>query len=385
MNINRIKRNQRPASGKLKGRELDVAITALTNAGDGIGRLDDQVIFVPYTMPGDEVRAKVIQDKGSFLVAELIEVVTPSPDRIAPSCGYFGECGGCDWLHIPYPYQLNVKVDELRETLLRIGGLAEIKIEEIIASPKPTHYRNRIQGHIRNGAFHFMRKGSNKLIAIEKCEIADDLINQQLAQGFEAPVAGKVEIGVSDKQVTVTPLNAKQTTDSGFRQVNSEMGIILSELVLDAVRGGDFDSINDLYCGRGDWTNAIARLFPEAAVLGIDAMPENISLAKSQATRDGLKNVKYLQARVEDALDQVKVKNSFCIVDPPRAGLDASVCKALCKRPAKQLIYVSCHAATLARDLKLLANGYVVTSVQPLDMFPQTSHLECLVKLQASK
>ncbi len=386
MNINRFKKNQRSASGKYKGRELEITITSLTNAGDGIGRLDDQVIFVPYSMPGDEVRIKVIQDKGSFLIAELIEIVSPSVDRTVPSCEYFGECGGCDWLHIPYQLQLEVKTEQLSETLRRIGGLAEIEVEEIVASPKPANYRNRIQGHIRDSAFHFMRRGSNKLIAVEKCDIADSLINKRLALGFEDMAAGKVEISVNDNQVSVVPLNAKQATGMGFRQVNTEMGIILGELVLDSARGGEFTSINDLYCGRGDWTNAIARCLPETSVLGIDAMPENIALAKSRAAREGLTNVRYLQARVEDALDKVKVKNSFCIVDPPRAGLDAAVCKALCKRPARELIYVSCHAATLARDLKLLTTGgYEVASVQPLDMFPQTSHLECVVKLRASK
>ena len=386
MKINRIKKTRHQASGKLKGRELNLEITALTNAGDGIGHLDQQVVFVPYTMPGDEVRIKVLQDKGAFLIAELLEVVSPGSDRIAPSCDYFGRCGGCDWQHIPYDMQLNVKTEQLRETLLRIGGLADVEIQEIIASPKQTHYRNRIQGQLRNGAFHFMGKGSNKLIAINKCTIADAQINERLAQGFEGSPTGKSEISISDTQVTVVPINNKNSTELGFRQVNTEMGATLSDLVLDAVRASDCDLVHDLYCGRGEWTNEIARLMPEATVLGIDAMKDNIALAQANASQAGLQNVQYIEARVEDALDKVKVKNSFCIVDPPRAGLDAAVCKALSKRPAKDLIYVSCHAAALARDLKLLTNGgYKVISVQPLDMFPQTSHLECLVRLQASK
>ncbi len=348
-----------------------------------MGHLDEQVVFVPYTMPGDQVRIKVQQDKGSFLIAELLEVVEPSADRIEPSCSYFGKCGGCDWLHIPYQMQLEVKVAELRETLARIGGLADIEIKPIISSPKPTRYRNRIQGQIRDGGFHFMRKKSNKLIAIAKCEIADDLINQRLEKGFAGMAAAKVEIGVTENKVSVEALKPKQTSALGFRQVNTEMGQVLNDIVLEAVSNSDTTIVNDLYCGRGDWTNTIAKKLPEAAVLGIDAMPDNITLAQSRARQQGLQNVKYLLAKVEEALDKIKVKKSFCIVDPPRAGLDTAVCEALCKRPAKELIYVSCHAATLARDLKLLVNnGYQVGSVQPLDMFPQTSHLECVVKLE---
>lgn len=383
--VNRIKKNRHSASGKLKGKQLQVEIVSLTNTGDGLARLEEQVVFVPYTMPGDTVRVKVLQDKGRFLIATLVEVVRESSDRIKPSCDYFGECGGCDWLHIPYPLQLDVKVEELRETLSRIGGLPDTGIQKVIASPKPLHYRNRIQGHVKDNVFHFVRKGSNNLIPISRCQIADDRINQRIAQGFEETVRGKVELSVRNEQVLLTPLHTRSTRDEGFQQINTEVGAALHDLVLSTLRDGEFTSVNDLYCGRGEWANAIARLLPDTPVVGIDAMPENIALAQSHAAREGLGNVDYLLARVEEALNRFKVKNSFCIVDPPRAGLDAAVTKALCMRPAKTLVYVSCHAATLARDLKILTNGgYEITLIQPLDMFPQTSHLECLVKLRAS-
>lgn len=383
--INKAKKKHHSASGKLKGKELQVDIVSLTNTGDGLARHDNQVVFVPYTMPGDTVRIKVLQDKGSFLIASLLEIVAESPDRIIPSCDYFGKCGGCDWLHIPYQLQLDVKVNELRETLSRIGGLLDTEIQEIIASPKSTRYRNRIQGHIQDNAFHFMRRGSNKLIAIRQCEIADARINQRIAQGFKDIARGKVELSVSDEKVLLTPKLAKGGGDGGFRQVNTEMGLVLHDLVLSTLRTGEFESVNDLYCGRGEWTNAIAQLLPNASVVGIDAMPENIALAESHAAREGLQNVNYVQALVEEALSRFEVKNSFCIVDPPRAGLDTAVTKALCRRPARELIYVSCHAASLARDLKILTDGgYEITLIQPLDMFPQTAHLETLVRLRAS-
>ena len=383
--INKAKKKHHSASGKLKGKELQVDIVSLTNTGDGLARHDNQVVFVPYTMPGDMVRIKVLQDKGSFLIASLLEIVAESPDRIIPSCDYFGKCGGCDWLHIPYQLQLDVKVNELRETLSRIGGLPDTEIQEIIASPKSTRYRNRIQGHIQDNAFHFMRRGSNKLIAIRQCEIADARINQRIAQGFKDIARGKVELSVSDEKVLLTPKLAKGGGDGGFRQVNTEMGLVLHDLVLSTLRTGEFESVNDLYCGRGEWTNAIAQLLPNASVVGIDAMPENIALAESHAAREGLQNVNYVQALVEEALSRFEVKNSFCIVDPPRAGLDTAVTKALCRRPARELIYVSCHAASLARDLKILTDGgYEITLIQPLDMFPQTAHLETLVRLRAS-
>jgi len=157
MKNKRIIKNQYNATGKLKGRELEVSVTSLTNTGDGLGHIDQQVVFVPYTMPGDKVRLKVVQDKGTFLIAELLEVLEPAPDRIIPSCSYFGKCGGCDWLHIPYELQLEVKVEQLLETLQRIGGLADVAVDKIIASPAPMNYRNRIQGNLRDGTFHYMQ------------------------------------------------------------------------------------------------------------------------------------------------------------------------------------------------------------------------------------
>lgn len=383
MNQNKRKKN-RYASGKLNGRELVIEITGLTNTGDGIGRFDQQVVFVRHTMPGDEVRVKVTKDKGTFLIADLLEVVTPAANRIVPVCKYFGKCGGCDWLHIPYELQLEAKVEQLSETMQRIGDLADLEIQQTIASPSELNYRNRIQGQLRDGVFHFRQKSSNKLIPIEKCEIADPVINDRIASGFNDLSAGKVEISVTAGEVSVAPQNAAQATALGFRQVNSEMSEILNGFVLDTLSEGEFSLVNDLYCGRGDWATAIAQMLPDASVLGVDAMPENITLARSRAKTAALENVEYLQANVEDALSKIKMKNSFCIVDPPRAGLDAAVCDALCKRPAKELVYVSCHAATLARDLKLLVNGgYEITLLQPLDMFPQTSHLETVVRLRS--
>ena len=172
--------------------------------------------------------------------------------HLIPFCSYFGKCGGCDWLHIPYELQLEVKVEQLLETLQRIGGLADVGVDKIIASPAPMNYRNRIQGSLRDGAFHYMRRGSNKLIAIDECQIADDLINRRLAQGFEVDTTAKVEVAVSDDEVTVVPVNAKHSNGLGFRQVNSQMGEELTNLVLHAVQGSDCLVVNDLYCGRGE-------------------------------------------------------------------------------------------------------------------------------------
>ncbi len=368
----------------LVGCDIELGIDSLTSTGDGLGRVNDRVVFVPYTMPGDQVRVRVVQDKRTFMTAKLLEITNSSADRIEPECRYFTECGGCDWQHIPYAMQLDVKHRQLRESLQRIGGLTDPNLAPIIPSANSFGYRNRIQGILRDGAFHYMRKSSNKPIAVTECKLADQRINRRLAQGFEGNLNGKVELAVAGDSALVSPLNEKHATELGFRQVNSQIGEVLTMLIQQTLENDRYEHINDLYCGRGDWANSMATLNPAAAVSGVDSLAENIAHARQQASQLGLSNVRYVLARVEEAIAQITLKNSFSIVDPPRAGLDPEVCKALCRKPARTLVYVSCHAATLARDLKILtAGGYQIEQVQPLDMFPQTSHLESLVRLSA--
>lgn len=363
------------------GREVELQITALTNAGDGLGRLDNRVVFVPFTMPGDTVRIKVTQEKKSFVLGQLNDILEPSPDRIDPRCGVAGTCGGCDWQHVPYPMQLEAKQEQLIDTLKRVGSLESVKVEPIIAAAEPFGYRNRIQGEIRQGAFHFKQKRTESRVAVTRCEIADERINAFIAEDLSSVSPGKVEIGIVDGEVHVHPLNERRSTDLGFRQVNSAMSEALTQLLMDVVIASDCNQVHDLYCGRGDWTMAIANAQPSVSVMGVDSSEQNIAVA--QARSESLPNVTFERAKVEALLSTLNLEQGLCIVDPPRSGLDASLVESLCRNPARELIYVSCHPATLARDLKRLTEtSYEITRLQPLDMFPQTAHLECFVHLR---
>lgn len=374
----------RSAAG-LQQSEIEVEIDSLSHTGDGVARYDERVVFVAGTMPGDQVRAKVSADKRTFLQADVVDVLRPSADRIEAPCKYFGQCGGCDWQHIPYELQLKAKSSQITETLERIGGIADVTVLAIEPSMTPYHYRNRIQGQVVGGKYFQYRKNSRELVAVDFCKIADTRINAFIENKLVSVADGRVEIAVVDEQVEVLPIE-NRGTELGFRQVNSAVSSRLDELVLSAIAASGCNKVFDFYCGRGGWTNMIASAHPAITITGVDSTLVNVQAATHAAEQLKLNNVSYLHAKVEDSLSVMGSKNSLCIVDPPRSGLDPLVTQAFCKKPSSDLIYISCHPATLARDLKVLTQkAYGIKTVQPLDMFPQTSHIECLVHLQSGK
>ncbi len=363
-------------------KETELTIESLTNSGDGLGRQDERVVFVPYTMPGDRAQIKITQRKKTFALAEVVEILEPSKDRIEAQCEFFGRCGGCDWQHVPYEQQLQAKVQQLQDTLQRIGTLNDVPLQPIVPSDKPYHYRNRIQGEIRDGEFNFKWRRSDQRIAVNRCEIADDAINEWLQSDLSQAPQGRVEIAVVDEQVMVVPINDKNSTELGFRQVNENVSESLTKLLMKIVADSNATSFVDLYCGRGTWTNMIAAQHPDKMVTGVDISEQNINFARTSAHAQALPNTSFHQASVEKILAKLPINDSLCIVDPPRSGLDASVTNNLIANHCQSIVYVSCHPATLARDLKeLCGSGYKIDSLTPLDMFPQTAHLECLVHL----
>lgn len=368
----------------IEPKETELLIESLTNSGDGLGRLDERVVFVPHTMPGDKVKIKITQRKKTYALAEVVELIEPSPDRIEPQCAYFAQCGGCDWQHVPYELQLTAKVEQLKDTLKRIGGLGEISIHPIVSSAEPYGYRNRIQGEIRQSAFHYKRKRSDQRIAISRCEIAEKPINEWLESEMDDTPTGRVEIALVDDKVVVLPINDNNSTELGFRQVNSHVSNILTEKLLSIIEKSACKTVVDLYCGRGTWTNLIAANHPDKEIVGVDSSPDNIKTAKEAARTKKLNNVQFQQSTVEKTIRSLPVSSSVCIVDPPRAGLDSKVCESLISSRPEELIYISCHPATLARDLKQFKEaGYTISNLVPLDMFPQTAHLETLVQMRA--
>lgn len=360
-----------------------LTIEALSSSGDGICHLDGRAVFVPYTMPGDRVRVKLIQQKKNFARGQLLELVSPSEQRISPPCNYFGRCGGCQWQHIPYEQQIQAKHEHLKHVLTHIGKQDDPPIQSLVQAPDGYNYRNRIQGEIRDGKFFFRHKGSDQPINISHCAIADPAINKHLEHSdLKKGLQGRVEIAADNTAISVLRINDKQSTELGFRQVNTRVSELLSHHLKAVVDASQCKTIVDLYCGRGSWTIELAQDDDQRHCIGVDSSTDNISIARQASQAAGLTNIEFIHAKVESSLSTLPVSDSLCIIDPPRAGLHATARSTLCKQMPECIIYISCHPATLARDiLELTSSNYALQSVLPLDMFPQTPHLECMAKL----
>lgn len=370
----------------MKNTQHILVVESLANSGDGVGRINQKVIFIPFVIPGEKIKVEITVDKKSFYKGRLVEILEPSPLRQKPPCPHFGVCGGCDWQHMEYQEQLRWKKKNLFDVLTRIGEIQDLQcLQAIEPSPLILHYRNRIQIQQDQRGPHYYQKGSNKPVYIEQCPLASQAINDWLLKNKDQLKGQKQKIEIAENAhggVSTHKVNDLGQSELGFRQVNDQQNRFLIGQVLELIKQEDLKSVTDLYCGQGNWSLAIAKALPEVSCLGIDINPINISEAEKHKTA----NVKFILGDVMQSLSEWSDPNDLTIIDPPRAGCDPQVLESLCQRPSPWLVYISCHPATLARDLKvLLAGPWRLHSVTPVDMFPQTAHLECLAILRSTK
>jgi 23S rRNA (uracil1939-C5)-methyltransferase len=363
-------------------RVVDLKIEDIAFGGKGVGREQGKATFVSYTIEGELVSAEIVREKKQFAEAELVEVKESSPHRVTPECPYFGQCGGCAYQHIEYEHQLTIKWQQVRNLLQRIGKLKDIPLRPIIASPKQYGYRNRITVHVQDGVVGFFRRDSHRLIDIEHCPISCDEVNRALTELRRR--------NPRDGHYTLRASPGRRV----FSQTNDEVADALRDLILDLVPPNQ-DLLVDAYCGAGFFAKALLNKFER--VVGIDWDRFAITAAKEDATEKEI----YIAGDVEEELQQVKavhpnrppvndidrgrlrsIAPTTIIVDPPATGLSANVRRAILDLAPTTLVYVSCNPATLARDLKELHGKFTISSVTPLDMFPQTAEIEVAAYLQ---
>lgn len=362
-----------------------MTIDSLANSGDGVGRVDNKVIFVPYTSPGDRVRVELLTNKKSFARARLIEIVSPSPHRVSPPCPYYGKCGGCDMQHLDYATQIFWKRENLLSCLSKIAKLEDLScVREVMPSPHLYHYRNRLQIHLDANGPYFLQKNSHNPVYIDRCLIAEEAINEKL-NDIPRPKKGriqKIELASQSNGVGIYSVDALGSSGLGFRQVNSRQNDQLIQKTLSVFAEQNVSTVLDLYCGQGNWAKAIHQAWPQISCLGVDNNPTNISKAKAHTSE----NLQFELAHAENFLSQQETIFDLMILDPPRKGCDPKLFEALRKsnRP-RFVVYISCHPATLARDLFSLKElDYSVQEILPVDMFPQTSHLETWCMLRSN-
>jgi len=370
------------------GSRFIVTIDDIAFGGEGVARVKDFVIFVPFVVVGEEVEVEIIEVKRKFARARLLRVLRPASERVAPPCAYFGQCGGCQYQHIDYAAQLRLKHKQISDLFQRIGGLANTAIEPVIPCPRPYGYRNRIMirsqwDKVKKGLnIGFIRHDNRLVVDIEECKVAEPALSEQIKHvRAHPPPKGGLKV-----VLRIAPEDWDVPRDSFF-QNNFFLLPGLVEAVRERVRESGVRHLVDAYCGVGFFAIELADLVESFAGIEIDLMA--IRAARGNAAKRGRNNGEFVSGDVATMLPELLRKFSAAetsiILDPPRTGCSQASLELLRQTRPRQILYVSCHPATLARDLNvLLQEGvYELLKVIPLDMFPQTQHIECVADLRA--
>ena len=369
------------------GERITLTIHDVGFGGEGIGRLQDFVVFVTGAIPGETIEAEVTEVKKQFARARLVRIITPSPDRAEPRCRHYGLCGGCQYQHVAYPRQLEIKTKQVRDLLVRIGKLPADRVKATLPCPEPYGYRNRIMVRSQWNKpeqrlnIGFLEADSRLVVDLEECVIAEPALNDQIRQlRLNPPPKGGIKV-----VLRIAPEGWIVGRDSFF-QNNFFALPQLTETVREAARSSGSRFLIDTYCGVGFFALELSDLFERFIGVELDAMA--IRSARQNAEIRGRTNGEFVQGRTEEKLaeliGQFPGAETTIILDPPRTGCTPSIIEALKAYRPRQVIYVSCHPATLARDLNTFCSDGVfdLRQIVPIDMFPQTQHVECVADIR---
>jgi tRNA/tmRNA/rRNA uracil-C5-methylase (TrmA/RlmC/RlmD family) len=362
-------------------------------------------IFVALAAVGDVLRVRVEQLKGKTAFAAVNEIISPSTDRIAPPCPYYGVCGGCDLQHLKYEAQLEAKSAIIADCLKRIGKIEWPRPIPVAASPKEFDYRSRAQWHLdRDGQkIGYLRRASHEVIDIEKCPILlPELessflkLRQEISWGEIWSDYAVIEAAAGDSGVSLysadLPLSGGEVAHragefeyyyaaQSFFQGNP---FLIESLVNAATEGSKGRLALDLYCGVGLFTLALSKSFER--VIGIEGSPTAVEYAVKNAGHAGRSNIEFSTKSVERGLSEGQFdKLDLVLLDPPRSGPEKQVVDEIIQMRPAEISYVSCDPAILARDLRhFIDGGYGLVSIVGFDLFPQTHHVETVARLSLS-
>ena len=410
--------------------------------GMGIARAGDLVVFVKGMIKGEEADVRIIAEKKNYSIGIIEKMISPSDFRIPSACPIAYKCGGCDYRHVQYEYQLSLKKEVLENTL---KGYA---IADIVPADDPFYYRNKVQIPCRDGRMGFYRKYSNDIVEFDDCLIESKTANGIIAdlkrllkekedsdrirhiiikhaQGTGEIMLGFVvnsfELDLNDIvevlcrrypqiQSVLLNLNDQKTNVilgkeekilygrdyifdiydgikvklslKSFYQVNYRQMLKLYARIKELARLDDHSRILDLYCGIGTISLYLARY--AAHVTGVEIVEEAIEDARENASMNHLNNAEFILADASKGMETYLADKDIVIVDPPRKGLSKELIASIIDTGVGRVVYVSCNPATLARDLELFKPFYKIGTVNPVDMFPYTVHVEtvcCLDRL----
>lgn len=386
-----------------QGDRVTLTLTSWGRLGEAMADFDGYNVFVAGGIPGERVVAEVVKVHRKYVSAKVVDVLEASPDRVEPPCPYYGECTGCQWQHLSYDAQLKTKHEKVTDALQRVGELADPPVSEVRPSPDQLGYRNHARFTInRDGALGFINRETRQFVRIDKCLLMHQGVNDLLEElqdhcGETTQLsirAGKYsgdfliqpylvhpEIGVLTGQKRYTESVAGRdflVSSPSFFQVNVEQAAAAADVVRDRLHLTAADVLLDAYTGVG--TFAILLAPSVKRVIAVEESSAAVADAKQNA--GDLQNLEFVLGRTEDVLRNLPVKPDVVVLDPPRSGCQPRALESLIEMAPSRVAYVSCDAETLGRDLKILCQGgYRLDEVAPLDMFPQTHHVECVALL----
>lgn len=405
--------------------KYELTPTTCVYGGDALARLPDgRAVFIPFALPGETLLVRLVEEKERYARAEICQILQPSEKRVHPRCPHFQQCGGCHYQHMPYPEQLRVKEEILKDQLVRVGKVENPPVKPIQPSPKPWNYRNQVQFHIaEDGRPGFMKHRSNQVFPIEECHLPEEELNEiwpafqfehipgldrvvlrsgedgqdallilesDAEEAFEfsldLPLSAVLqgpggEIILAGDDFTIIPvLDFPFVVSAGsFFQTNTRLTEILIESLLEKLPLTEETLLLDIYCGVGLFSVFLAPLVKQ--VIGIES---NSSAAEDFLFNLGdYENVELYDLPAEEVLPGLDIRPDIILLDPPRSGLSRIVLDRVVELAPDTIAYVSCDPATLARDVgRFRKGGYQLLEATPFDMFPQTYHIESLSILQ---
>jgi len=393
----RVVMNQQARVGEI----IEVSIDRVAFGGSGVGRVGPMVIFVPFTAAGDVVEARIVTVKKNYLTGEIVRIISASHDRAEPVCPYFSLCGGCQYQHLSYEVQLKTKERQVTESFERIGKIASPPVETIIPSPIPFGYRGKAEFHgvpapgggIQMG---FMDTRGGGLVDVSRCDIVDESINTEYAKLREKLSSEKIPSGrrryilwsgspYPPRKYITRQVGEKEliVSSSGFFQGNISLTETLVLRVIEMLGLKESDMVLDACCGCGLFSLFIAPRVRE--VLGIEINGAAVRYAVRNIENHDITNARFQKGDVERTLDRLAgegTRMDAVLIDPPRIGCTEKTLSAIDRLQPGRIVYVSCNPATQARDVRrLIDKGFRLEALQPIDMFPQTQHIEVIASL----
>ena len=385
--------------------EIELAIDSLTNLGAGVGRVDGWVVFVPFALPGELVHARVFRNDKNCSHADLVAVLTPSPDRVEPVCPLFGQCGGCQYQHLGYPQQLAWKTRQVGELMKHMAGISH-PVNPCLSSAQTWHYRSKITPHFDQprdgeiGPIGFLAVGRRSLlIDVPQCPIAMAEINDSLPT-LRANLRTRAASFKRGATILLRATQGRVETDANaivaeqigaltfhflagdFFQNNPFILPAFTGYVARQAAADGMEYLVDAYCGSGLFALTLAAHFKQVA--GVEVSETSCEWARKNAAANHVDNARFLTAPAEAIFAEISfpAAQTAVVIDPPRKGCTPEFLEQLLQFGPARVVYVSCDPATQVRDLKQLSEGgYQLSDVQPFDLFPHTRHLECVMTL----